>query len=59
MAVTRTSTVTAPVAVDTVTLPPSAVPACAAVAADIRATTGRAVPARNGSPSLIRPVSIS
>ena len=28
-----------------------------AVAADIRATTGRAVPARNGSPSLIRPVS--
>src|SRR5207342_1612890 len=54
---TSTGTVTDPRSVATVTLSPSAAPASAAVAADIRATTGRAVPARAGSPSCIRPLS--
>ena len=59
MSQTRTPRVMAPRAVVTQTLSPSAVPASLAVAADIRACTGRAVPARNGSPSCILPVSIS
>ncbi len=57
MSAISTGTVIAPRPVATVTLPPSAVPASAAVAADIRATAARAVPARFGSPSCIRPAS--
>ena len=56
---TSTGTVTEPRSVATVTLSPSATPASAAVAADILATTGRAVPASDGSPSCIRPLSSS
>src|SRR4029077_13145145 len=56
---TATGTVTDPRSVATVTLSPSATPASAAVAGDIRATAGRAVPARAGSPSCIRPLSSS
>ena len=56
---TSTGTVTEPRSVATVTLSPSATPASAAVAGDILATTGRAVPASDGSPSCIRPLSSS
>src|SRR5580693_6549944 len=56
---TSTGTVTEPRSVATVTLSPSAMPASAAVAADILASTGRAVPASEGSPSCIRPLSSS
>src|SRR3984893_17188036 len=56
---TSTGTVTEPRSVATVTLSPSAVPASAAVAADIPAPTGRAVPASDGSPSCIVPLSSS
>src|SRR5580692_6919397 len=56
---TSTGTVTEPRPVATVTLSPSAMPASAAVAADILASTGRAVPASEGSPSCIRPLSSS
>src|SRR5580704_11274938 len=56
---TSTGTVTEPRSVATVTLSPSAVPASAAVPADIRATTGLAVPASEGSPSCIVPLSSS
>src|SRR5208282_5717251 len=54
---TSTGTVTEPQPVATVTLSPPATPASAAVAADILATTGRAVPASDGSPSCIVPLS--
>src|SRR6202041_2920854 len=54
-----TGAFTEPWSVTTDTLSPSARPASAAVAADIRATTGRAVPARDGSPSCMRPLSSS
>src|SRR5215469_9612074 len=57
MSAISTGTVIAPWLVATVTLPPSAVPTSAAVAADMRATAARAVPARFGSPSCIRPTS--
>src|SRR5579875_793493 len=56
---TSTGTVTEPRPVATTTLSPSATPAAAAVAADILATTDRAVPASAGSPSVIRPPSSS
>src|SRR5208282_5852675 len=56
---TSTGTVTEPRPVATVTLSPSAAPAPAAVAADILATTDLAVPASDGSPSCIRPLSSS
>src|SRR6185437_969514 len=46
MSVTSTGTVTEPAEVATVTLSPLATPAAAAVAAETRATTDRAVPAR-------------
>ena len=56
---TSTGTVTEPRSLATVTLSPSARPASAAVVADTLATTGRAVPARDGSPSCMRPLSSS
>ena len=57
--VTSAGTVRAPRLVLMVILSPSATPISRAVAADSRANTGRAVPARNGSPSCIRPASRS
>ena len=55
--VTRTGTVTAPWALDTVTSSPSTTPRRSASVADRRATARGAVPARNGSPSCRRPAS--
>ena len=57
MSAISAGTVMVPCSVATVTLPPSLTPASAAVAADIFATATRAVPARFGSPSCIRPAS--
>src|SRR6202044_2668134 len=57
--VTSSGTVTEPSAECTITLSPSRRSAWAAVTGEIRATTGRAVAARYGSPSCIRPASTS
>src|SRR5699024_5003341 len=57
MSVTAQGSVIAPRSAETVTGSPSATPISCAVADESRATGARAVPARCGSPSCIRPLS--